>query len=548
MLEKPLYFGLFKEGPAFKEGNLKDSPDYNKFSGIIRKIDQNQRLLYLEWDGSNIFLGVQFHCSSVSTLDSRPVRDSRRMYFEQISYGKNDPPNLPQILQQFYLRADKKIKSFYSERYDKIQMRLATSRDFNEFISGYSPKPPLSADNEISKYFGGKILFNERCTVLSSDFINSIKMITDLFEVLKRDKMTIVFIISELDNPNDTQLAWDFLIRIPLRSSEKNQNIQSFTYDADNQTFSESSFTQGIYKLLYNYIAENRSLIPKVQDYNISINNFIQSCVSSKESAKMPIGELCKSKLGIIIAKELIIKKLKNNEKIDSDILKLVYSSLTSAEQAEFGRTLLDNDYDFPELYTDSIKKMILDQDKKNFTYFISKDFLEYREFHTALVSTFKKLPWDNSKFSSNAKKTLELIFSKYPPDTVGEGGKIFTGLLYQNLSDREEIDKEFVQKYSEKMSSFDIKIPTIPDKSLVNNTKLRWSIIGYAAFAAGIFLGGLFAWFYNQVLPTLLQQLNGFIDPAYHLWILISGIIIVILILGYFIYKRKFRQKIVRN
>ena len=548
MLEKPYYYGLYKEGFDFKDGNLKDSPEYNRFSDIIQKIDSKQRLLYLEWDGSYFFIGAQFHCSCVAIRDGRPVRDSRRMYFEQIPFGKNDPSSPLQILQQFYLRADNKIRSFHSNKYDNIQLKLATSLDFNEFIFGYNTKPPQFVDNEISKYFGGKILFNERCTVLSSDCMNSIKRIADLFEVLKLHKTKILCIISELDDPNDTKLVWDFLVRIPIQNSDKNQKIHSFTVNADTQTFSESSFTQGVYKQLYNYFTENRSLNLKAQDSNVLINNFIQYYSSLKDSSKMPIGELCKSKLGIIIAKELIIKKLENNEKIDSDILKLVYSSLSTEVQAEFGRTLLDNNYDFPELYTDAIKKMILDMDKKNFSYFISKDFPEYREFHTSLISTFKKLPWDNSKFSSNAKKILELIFSKYPPDTVGEGGKIFTGLLYQTLSDREEIDREFLQKYSEKMRSFDISIPTIPDKSLFSNTKLRWSIIGYTAFAVGILLGGLFAWFYNQIFPNLLQQLNSFINPEYQLWILISGVIIVILVLGFFLYKRKFRQKIVRK
>jgi hypothetical protein len=191
---------------------------------------------------------------------------------------------------------------------------------------------------------------------------------------------------------------------------------------------------------------------------------------------------------------------------------------------------------------------MILDLDKNNFAYFISKDFPEYRDFHTSLVSTFKKLPWDNSKFPYNAKKILELIFSKYPPDTIGEGGKIFTRLLYQTLSDRGKIDTEFIRTYSDKMRAFDIKIPIIPEKSLFKNATFRGYISGYAAFAAGILLGGLFAWFYNQVLPNLLQQLNGFIDPAYQLWILISGIIIVILVLGYIIYRKRYWQKFVRK
>jgi hypothetical protein len=252
------------------------------------------------------------------------------------------------------------------------------------------------------------------------------------------------------------------------------------------------------------------------------------------------MGELCKSKLGIIIAKELIIKKIENHEKVDPDILKLVYSSLMTTEQAEFGKKLLDNEYDFPELYTDTIIKMILDMDKKNFSYFISKDFPEYRDFHNSLNNAFKKLPWDNSKFSSNAKKILEVIFSNYPPDTIGEGGKIFTGLLYQTLRDRKEIDREFVQKYSDKMRSFDIEIPTIPDKSLFHNEKFRWCITGYAAFAAGFLFALLFIWFYTKI-PNILEQLNSFIVLPTYIWALIPIIIIVILLLVYYIYKRKF-------
>jgi len=544
MLEKPFYSGLYKEGFVCKDGNLKESPEYNRFSDIIQKIDLNQRLLYLEWNGSSFFIGVQFHCSSVSTKDKRPVRDSRRMYFEQIPYGKNDPPILPQILQQFYLRADKKIKSFYSDRYENIQIRLATSGDFTEFISNYNLKTSQSVDNEISKYFGGKILFNERCSVLSSDFIKSIKMITDLFEVLKRDKTNIVFIISELDNPNDTKLVWDFLIRIPIQTSNKNQNIQSFTYNADTQTFSESSFTQGLYKFFNNYCAENRSLT--LQDFNTFMNHFIQSYLSSKESSKLPpMGELCKSNLGVFIAKELIIKKLQNNEKIESEILKLVYISLIGEEQVSFGRTLLSYDYDFPELYSGAIKKLMSDGDPKFLSYFISKDFPEYWNFHTGIASTFKKLPWDNPKLRNNAKKILELIFSKHPAESVGEGGRIFTRLLFQNMSDRQEIDKEFIKKYSENMRLFEIDVPLIPDNSLFKSPKFRWSIIGYGAFAAGILVALLFTWLYDQV-PYLLQQLNGFIDPTIQVWVLIVVLIIVLLLLGYWTLKRKSKKKIV--
>jgi hypothetical protein len=175
---------------------------------------------------------------------------------------------------------------------------------------------------------------------------------------------------------------------------------------------------------------------------------------------------------------------------------------------------------------------MILDMDNKHFSYFISKDFPEYRDFHISLKNTFEKLPWDNSKFSSNAKKILEVIFSKYLPDTVGEGGKIFTGLLFQTLSDRKEIDSAFIKKYSDNMRSFDIEVPPIQDESLFHSAKFRWYIVGYAAFATGILLGLLFAWFSNQILY----------------WVLITGIIIVILVLGYFIYKRKFRQNGVRK
>ena len=164
MLEKSFYFGLYKEGFVYKDGDLKESPAYNRFSDIIQKIDQNQRLLFMEWNGFNFFVGVQFHCSSVSISDGRPVRDSRRMYFEQIPCGKNDPNYLPLILKQFYQRADKEIKSFYSERYDNIQMRLGTSVEFTEFISGYYPKLTQSsseykgtatAQYGISRYFGG---------------------------------------------------------------------------------------------------------------------------------------------------------------------------------------------------------------------------------------------------------------------------------------------------------------------------------------------------------------------------------------------------------
>ena len=548
MMEKPFYFGLFKEGFQFKDGNLKESSEYNRFSDIIQKIDSGQRLLYLEWDGSNFYIGAQFHCSCVAIQDGRPVRDSRRMYFEQIAYGKNNPSSLIQVLQQFYQRGDKEIRSFHSDKYDNIQLKLATSVDFNEFLSEYSSKPLHIMDSEMSKYFGGKILFNERCTVLSTDCINSIRMIADLFETLKRHKTKIVFIISELDNPNDSKLVWDLLVRIPTQNADKNQRYNSFTFNADTHTFSESPFTQGLYNHFYNYLTENSSSTLKMQDSNIFINNFIQFYLSLKDSLKLPIGELCKSKLGITIAKELIIKKLGNNEKIDPDILKLVYSSLMTAEQAEFGKILLDNEYDFPELYTDSVKRMVLDMDKKNFSYFISKDFPEYRDFHNSLINAFKKLPWDNSKFSSNAKKILEVIFSKSPQYTVGEGGKIFTQILYQALSDRNEIDREFVKKYSDNMRSFEIQIPKIEDKSLFHNTKFRWCITGYVAFATGILLGVLFAWFYNQVLPILLQQLNGFIDPAYQFWVLISMIIIVILVLGYIIYRKRYWQKFVRK
>jgi hypothetical protein len=534
MLEKPFYFGLYKEGGYLRDGTLKDSPDYNRrrLSDIIQEIDQKQRLLYLEWDGSNLFIGVQFHCSSVTIHEGRPVRDSRRMYFEQIPYGKNDPLPLYMILLQFYQRAEEEIKSFYSERYDKIQMRLATSEDFNKFISDYNTKPHQSPDSELSKYFGGKLLSNERCTVLSSDFIISITMITDIFEVIKHDKTKIVFIVSELDNPNDTKFVWDFLIRIPTPGLNKYQNLPLFTYNADNHTFSDSSFTQGLYKLLYNYSIKNRSLIPRLQDS--IINNFIQSFLSSNELVKIPTGELCKSKLGTIIAKEFILKKLQNNEKIDSDILKLVYTSLTSSEQSVFGRTLLDYDYDFPELYTDELKKILLGQDKNNLLFFISKDFPEYRNFQTSIISTFKKIPWDNPGFHSNARKILELILVKYSPDTVGEGGKIFTRLLYQTLSDHHEINAEFIQKYSEKMRYFDINIPLIPKKSLFNKTELRWFITGSAAFAAGILSGWL--WFSSKEHSNFYQTLNG-IDTLF--WVLISGMVIVVLLLGYLIFKR---------
>ena len=545
MLEKPFYSGLYKEGFVCKEGNLKDSPEYNRFSDIIQKIDQNNRLLYLEWDGTSFFIGVQFHCTDVTKTDGGRVRNSRRMYFEQVPYGKNDPPILPQILQQFYIRADKTIKTFYSEKY-KFQMRLATSGDFTEFISNYNPKISQSVDNEISKYFGGKILFNERCSVLSSDFIKSIKMITDLFEILKRDKTNIVFIISELDNPNDTKLVWDFLISIPTQTSNKNQNIQSFTYNANTQTFSESSFTQGLYKFFDNYCAENRSL--DLQDSNTIKNHVIKSYLSSKESSKLPIGELCKSNLGVFIATELIIKKLQNNEKIESEILKLVYTSLTGEEQVSFGRTLLSYDYDFPELYSGAIKKLMSDGDSKFLSYFISKDFPEYCNFHTGIANTFKKLPWDNPKLRNNAKKILESIFSKHPVESVGEGGRIFTRLLFQNMSDHQEIDKEFIKKYSEKMKIFEIDVPIIPDNSLFKNTKLRWSIIGYGAFAAGILFAWIFNYFYTQVLPNLLEQLNGFIDPTIQVRVLICVLIIILLLLGYWTLKRKSKKKIVQK
>ena len=419
-------------------------------------------------------------------------------------------------------------------------MRLATSRDFNEFISGYIPNPSPSADNELSKYFGGKILFNERCTVLSSDFIKNIQMITDLFEFLKQDKNKIVFIISELDNPNDTKLVWDFLIKIPAKYLTKNQNVQSYTYNADNQTLSESSFTQAAYKSLSNYIVENRSLNIKMKDSNTPINNFIQAYLSSKDSSKMPMGELCKSKLGISIAKELIIKKLQNNEKIDSDILKLVYTSLTSAEQADFGIILLDYDYDFPELYSGAIKKLMTDRDTNFLSSFIRKDFSEYRSFQTNIASTFQKLPWDNAKLCINAQMILERIFSDFPPNTVGEGGKIFTRLLYQTLSDHVEIDDGFILKYSGKMKFFDITIPKITVKSGAKTTKLRWFIFGWAAFAAGI----LFSWFYIQVLPYLLQQLNGFVDPTIQIAALISVIVLVVLLFVYRRFKKKSPQK----
>jgi hypothetical protein len=542
MPEKPFYFGLYKEGFVQKNGNLKDSPDYNRFSEIIQKIDQNQRLLYLEWDGSNFFIGVQFHCSSVTLQDGHPVRDSRRMYFEQIPFGKNDPPILPQILQQFYLRAENEIKSFYSNRYDKIRMRLATSGDFNKFISGFSPTQLLSADNELSKYFAGKILSEEKCSVLSSDFIKGIGLITDIFEILKPDKSKIVFIISELDNPNDTKLMCDLLVRIPVQKINNNQTFQLITFNADTQTYSETPFTQGLYKSLYNSIVNDRSSIQKVQDSSIRINNFIHSYLSSKESAKMPIGELCTSRLGKLIAKELIIKKIKNKEKIDADILKLVYTSQQGSDRIDLGKMLLNEDYIFPELYTDAIKKTMSEGDPVLLSYFVSKNFPEYRNFYSNLEKNFTLLPWGNPKFRSNAKIILGKIFAKSTPEIVGEGGKIFTRLLYQNLHSYGEIDQEFIHRYSEKMKFFDIKIPPVENKSLLHNPKLRGLILGYGAFAVGFIFALVFAWFYHQVLPGLHQQLDSIINPSIQFWIMISAIIIVVLLVGFYIYKRKFR------
>lgn len=542
MPEKPFYFGLYKEGFVQKNGNLKDSPDYNRFSEIIQKIDQKQRLLYLEWDGSNFFIGVQFHCSSVTVQDGRPVRDSRRMYFEQIPYGKNDPPILPQILQQFYLRAENEIKSFYSGRYDNIQMKLATSGDFNTFISEYDPVQSPPADNELSKYFAGKILSDEKCTVLSSDFMKSIKMVTDLFEIVKHDKSKIVFIISELDNPNDTKLMCDFLVRIPVQKFNNNQVPQSITYNADTQTCSETSFTRGLYKAVYTSLVNDRSSVPKVQDSTLRMNNFVQSYLSMKESAKMPIGELCTSRLGIIIAKGLIIKKLQNNEKVDADILKLVYTSQQGSDRIELGKMLLSEDYTFPELYTDAIKRMMSEKDPVFLSYFLSKNFPEYQNFYTSIETNFKTLPWDNPNFRANARIILGKIFAKSTPDTVGEGGKIFTRLLYRNLQRYGEIDEEFLQRYAQKMKFFEIPVLPAEDKSLFHNPEFRWFISGYGAFAVGLFFALFILWFSNQVLPRLREQMNSIIDPSMQFWVMISGILIVVLLSGYYICKRTFR------
>jgi hypothetical protein len=253
------------------------------------------------------------------------------------------------------------------------------------------------------------------------------------------------------------------------------------------------------------------------------------------------IRDLCHSKLGKKIAKEILSKKIQNDESVDSEDLTCVYSSLEGEEQAVFGTTLIDYGFDdLPDVYRDSIKLMILDHNQKIFDYFTQKDFRDYRNFHTHMVSTFNNLPWDNSLFRSHAKKILAEIFSKFPSKAMGEGGKIFTRLLYQNLSDHGEINHEFIQSHAEKIRSFEISIPVIPDKSFFCTSKLHWFILVCTGFAAGI----LFSWIYNLVLPIVHQKPGVIMNPSITVLALVCGIIIIILVFSLWAFKSRSGRK----
>ena len=548
MPEKPGYSGLFKEGFVLKTGNIRESPDYPRFSNIVQKIDQHQRLLYLEWNGSHLFLGARFKCESTQVKDGRSPRGSRRMYVEQIPYGNDDLHKLDVIVKQFYQHADTGITSYYSDRYDNIHMKLGTSAEIPEFTSDFNPTsgwaPGLQSfgtrqgTDDIVAYFAGKILSTERCSVLSTDVGKSLHLITDLFECLKQEKNSFRVVISELDNPQDTKLECDVLVKVPIQHPGTSQHLQSFTYDADTLKFHEDSKIRSLYISFFQFYVRNTSCRQHVSDSQSIIDLFVQSYVPSEE---LVIRDLCHSKLGKKIAKEILSKKIQNDESVDSEDLTCVYSSLEGEEQAVFGTTLIDYGFDdLPDVYRDSIKLMILDHNQKIFDYFTQKDFRDYRNFHTHMVSTFNNLPWDNSLFRSHAKKILAEIFSKFPSKAMGEGGKIFTRLLYQNLSDHGEINHEFIQSHAEKIRSFEISIPVIPDKSFFCTSKLHWFILVCTGFAAGI----LFSWIYNLVLPIVHQKPGVIMNPSITVLALVCGIIIIILVFSLWAFKSRSGRK----